>query len=126
MFLIRTAFWLTLLVMLLPTSEDQQRQVYGTAEAAVRDVKTFCVRNPEVCVNGKTALDTFGQKAEFGARMVMDFIKDLTDEGGDATATVEHDRVSRVPTMFRRDTQGTLTQEDMRPGWFGQSSQSGV
>lgn len=125
MFLIRTAFWLTLLVMLLPTSEEQQRQVYGTAEAAVRDVKSFCVRNPEVCVNGKSALDTFAQKAEFGARMVMDFIKDMTNDG-EATADNSHDSASRVPALFRRDSQGTLTPEDMRPGWFGQQSQPGV
>ncbi|MEC9368563.1 MAG: DUF5330 domain-containing protein [Pseudomonadota bacterium] len=124
MFLIRTAFWLALLVMLLPTNEEEQRQVYGTAEAAVRDVKTFCVRNPDVCTNGKSALDTFGQKAEFGARMVMDFIKDFT--AGQATASADSERPSRIPTMFRRESHGTLTADDLRPGWTGPSSQPGV
>jgi len=39
MFLIRTVFWLVILVLLLPTNERQQSEVYGTAQAAA--AKTF-------------------------------------------------------------------------------------
>ena len=41
MFLIRTVFWLVILVLLLPTNAQQQNQVYGTAQAAVKDVSGF-------------------------------------------------------------------------------------
>ena len=55
MFLIRTVFWLVILVLLLPTNERQQSEVYGTAQAAVKDVSGFCERNPSVCATGNGA-----------------------------------------------------------------------
>src|SRR5262245_46766678 len=75
MFLIRTVFWLVILVLLLPTNEQQQSQVYGTAQAAVKDVSGFCERNPSVCATGKDAFAVFMQKARFGAEMLMSFVK---------------------------------------------------
>ena len=35
-FLIRAAFWLTILILLLPSDDKQRSEVYGTAEAAVK------------------------------------------------------------------------------------------
>ena len=78
MFLIRTVFWLVILVLLLPTNEQQQNQVYGTAQAAVKDVSGFCERNPSVCATGKDAFAVFMQKARFGAEMLMGFVKGQT------------------------------------------------
>jgi hypothetical protein len=83
MFLMRTAFWLMILVLLLPTDEKQQSQVYGTAEAAVKDVTGFCNRNPGVCEQGKDAFDVFVHKAQFGAQMIMGFVREQT--GGSAS-----------------------------------------
>jgi Family of unknown function (DUF5330) len=78
MFLIRTVFWLIILVLLLPTNAQQQSQVYGTAQAAVKDVSGFCERNPSVCATGKDAFEVFVQKARFGAEMLMGFVKGQT------------------------------------------------
>jgi hypothetical protein len=84
MFLLRTIFWLIVLVLLLPTNEQQQSQVYGTAQAAVKDVSGFCERNPTVCSTGKDAFDVFVHKARFGAEMLMSFVKGRTGfAGGD-------------------------------------------
>ncbi|MDA7947688.1 MAG: DUF5330 domain-containing protein, partial [Hyphomicrobiaceae bacterium] len=82
MFLIRTAFWLSLLILLLPTDEQKQRVIYGNAQAAVEDLGSFCDRNPGVCEASKNAAYTFGQKAQFGARMVMDFIQEKAGNNG--------------------------------------------
>jgi hypothetical protein len=118
MFLIRTAFWLTLIILLL------QRAVYGTAEAAVNDVRTFCTRNPDVCEKSRDAFDVFTQKAKFGAQMLMDFATDASsDTGPDGRATDER---RRLPVFFRDDSQNTLTVDDREPSWFGPSSKSGV
>ena len=76
MFFIRAAFWLIILVLLLPTDERQRSDVYGTAEAAVKDVSGFCQRNPTVCEKGRGAFDVFMQKAEFGAQMLMSFFEE--------------------------------------------------
>jgi hypothetical protein len=78
MFLIRTVFWLVILVLLLPTNEQQQSEVYGTAQAAVKDVSGFCERNPSVCATGKDAFAVFMHKARFGAEMLMSFVKGKT------------------------------------------------
>ena len=78
MFLIRTVFWLVILVLLLPTNEQQQSEVYGTAQAAVKDVSGFCERNPSVCATGKDAFAVFMHKARFGAEMLMSFVKGQT------------------------------------------------
>src|SRR5262245_1493138 len=82
LFLIRTAFWLMIIVLLLPTDEQQRSEVYGTAQAAVQDVATFCDRNPETCVRGKDAFGVLVQKAQFGARMLMGLINGNDDAGG--------------------------------------------
>ena len=123
MFLIRTAFWLTLVILLLPTNQEEQRAVYGTAEAAVRDVRTFCTRNPDVCDKSRDAFDVFSQKAQFGAQMLMDFVTDASSEDEQEQAQSER---RRFPALFRKDTQNTLTDDDMEPAWFGPSSKSGV
>jgi Family of unknown function (DUF5330) len=91
MFLIRTVFWLIILVLLLPTNAQQQSEVYGTAQAAVKDVSGFCERNPSVCATGKDAFAVFMQKARFGAEMLMSFVKGKTafagSDAGDGAGT---------------------------------------
>lgn len=114
MFMIRTAFWLSLLILLLPTDEQDQRVVYGNAEAAVRDLSTFCSRNPDVCEASKDAAATFSKKAQFGAKMLMDFFQDAS---ANSNVGVDADRANRRPSFFRREAQNTLTDEDLRPSW---------
>lgn len=114
MFLIRTAFWLSLLILLLPTDEQEQKVVYGNAEAAVKDLTTFCSRNPDVCEASKDAAATFTKKAQFGAKMVMDFFQETN---ASSEARIDEDRASRRPSFFRRNAQSTLTEEDLRPTW---------
>ena len=113
MFLIRTAFWLTLIILLLPANDQEQEKMYGTASAAVKDLKSFCVRNPDVCVKSAGLFRDFTQKAEFGAKLVMDFVKDVSGDG--QTEPADRD-AKRRPS---RETQGTLRPDDMGPGWFG-------
>lgn len=125
MFLIRTVFWLTLLILLLPTGEEQQQQVYGTAEAAVNDIRTFCVRNPEVCATTRAAFDTFSQKAQFGARMVMGMVQGGGDEeerplAGRTEADLRH------TGSFTRGAQNTLTADDLKPAWSFSRAPSGT
>lgn len=114
MFLIRTAFWLCLLILLLPTDEQEQRVVYGNAEAAVKDLSSFCARNPEVCEASKDAAHTFSKKAQFGAQMLMDFFQEST---ADTSYSETSERANRRPSFFRKEARGTLTAEDLKPAW---------
>jgi hypothetical protein len=151
MFLIRTAFWLIILILLLPTNEQQQSEVYGTAQAAVKDVSGFCERNPNVCDMGKDAFDVFVQKAQFGGEMLMAFIKEQTGVASDhAAAPATDDSAAPAdsapePSGLDRSSaagigswsvapvtvdpvsatdatsQSTLRNDDLRPAWNGPS-----
>jgi hypothetical protein len=120
LFLIRTAFWLMIIVLLLPTDDKQRSEVYGTAQAAVNDVASFCDRNPETCARGKDAFGVFVQKAEFGARMLMDLINGRTETGEKGI----HSSGTRAQLFdpARFDVSGskdTLNQEDREEAWSG-------
>jgi hypothetical protein len=139
MFLIRTAFWLMILVLVLPTDAQQQSQVFGTAEAAVKDVTGFCDRNPSVCETGKGAFDVFVQKAQFGVAMVMGFVEGAAsgteapkagapdaaatpaDNGADTAPLAKGATLPWLPSDAAPSTlsQNTLTPSDLAPAWAG-------
>ncbi len=118
MFIVRTVFWLAIIILLLPANEQQQREVYGTAEAAVSDLSNFCIRKPIVCMQSKSAFDTFTQKVQFSAKMVMDFVHKFdSDEFAEADA-----KPSRKLSYFGTGSQSTLNDNDMGPTWSGPMS----
>jgi hypothetical protein len=128
MFLIRAAFWITILVLLLPTDEKQQSQIYGTATAAVKDVGSFCDRNPGVCEKGKVAFDVFVHKAQFGAQMIMGFVKQQTGAAAGEEQTpgeFQTPEPSSEALPPAEDTSAEQTSEDrthlsqaMMPAWM--------
>jgi Family of unknown function (DUF5330) len=133
MFLIRLAFWLGLAVLLMPTDERQQAQLYGTAVAAVETVSTFCQRNAQVCTGGAEIWSTFLKKAEFGGRMAADLV---TKAGRRATEVEEplpqpaslrsrpEARPATPPTPVPV-TRNTLTPADLSPAWRGNVQRTG-
>jgi hypothetical protein len=124
LFLIRTAFWLMIVVLLLPTDDQQRSEVYGTAQAAVNDVATFCDRNPDTCARGKDAFAVFVQKAQFGARMLMDLIQNKTGGSEEFAPAGEPDN-SEPGFLFKpasfdlSESQDTLNPEDREEAWSG-------
>ena len=125
LFLIRAAFWLMIIVLLLPTDAQQRSEVYGTAQAAVNDVSSFCDRNPETCARGKDAFAVFVQKAQFGARMLMDLIQNKTSGGAEEPTPLQEMQGSDAaafakPVSFDMSaSQDTLTPEDREEAWSG-------
>jgi hypothetical protein len=125
-FLLRMAFWLTVVCVLLPsggktTSPDAQidaTQAASLATAAVSDVRGFCDRQPDACeVGGKVAV-AIGHKAEAGARTLFEFISTKMNEKSppaDKTAA----KFSSSQTSDHAPATGTLTQSDMAPAWQG-------
>jgi hypothetical protein len=119
LFLIRAAFWLMIIVLLLPTDAQQRSEVYGTAQAAVNDVASFCDRNPETCARGKDAFAVFVQKAQFGARMLMDLIQNKTGSGGAATPVADTSSMVKPARFDMSASQDTLNPEDREEAWSG-------
>mgnify|MGYP001606087841 CR=1 FL=1 len=82
-FLLRAAFWLSLVVLLIPADPAETPangaartvstfEAIGAAHSALRDAEGFCERNPAACDTGRVALEGFGAKARTGARWVHD------------------------------------------------------
>ena len=91
-FLLRTAFWLTLVLALIPLGSGQERtseetvdpvSAFLAAQAAVSDIGGFCQRNPEACETGGDALSAIGSRARDGARIVYEFLDTQVTEGED-------------------------------------------
>jgi hypothetical protein len=72
MFLIRMAFWVGLIVFLLPSDKERQAQLYKTATETVHRAMTFCDRNAALCEQGAKHWAVFRTKLEFGTKLVFD------------------------------------------------------
>src|SRR6202043_1934523 len=84
-FLLRMAFWLGLVLVLLPrekTPESDKLPQVGASEAvsaasaAVSDMSQFCKRQPAACEVGGQAATVIGQRAQEGARKLYQIITD--------------------------------------------------
>src|SRR3978361_1273779 len=84
-FLLRMAFWLGLVLVLLPrekTPESDKLPQVGASEAvsaataAVSDMTQFCKRQPAACEVGGQAATALGHRAQDGARKLYQIIID--------------------------------------------------
>jgi hypothetical protein len=84
-FLIRTAFWLSLVLLVIPfdVSDSGEQvetvspvQAFLAARDAVGDIAGMCERQPEVCEVGRSALHTIGLKARETARIAYAWIEE--------------------------------------------------
>lgn len=113
-FLLRMAFWLGVVCVLLPsgtksTSPDANidaTQAMTLAGAAVTDARGFCERQPDACVAGGKVAVAIGHKAEAGARTIYEFISTKLKE---KSAPAENTAAVAA--------QGTLTSSDIQPAW---------
>lgn len=111
MTLIRTAFWLSLVVLLLPSDAHQQEKLYRTASDAVTHAATFCDRNRTVCTKGSDYWGAFKLKFEFGSKLLVDLVSERVF-GSQRTAPMQS---SVAPVSH------TLTPNDVTPAWRGPS-----
>ena len=102
-------------VALLPAEREKQDQLYARAGAAAKWAITFCDRNFETCVQASKAWAQFTAKAEFGAKLAYDVIREQTPMSGGDTGVA-------APAAFAPN--GTLSQHDLRPAWRGKSAAS--
>jgi hypothetical protein len=138
-FLLRMAFWLGLVLVLLPREKtpDQDKlpqigasEAVQAAGAAVSDMSQFCKRQPAACEVGGQAATIIGQRATDGARKLYQIITDKHEqdkhepsgkrEGVDKRAPDHTGSIGPVempelaPGQAPRDT---LTAEDLAADW---------
>jgi len=131
-FLLRIAFWLTLVCVLVPGSKsgkpEQQidaGQAFTVASAAMWDAKGFCERQPHACSAGSQVAAAIGHKAEEGARtlyqLISDKIVDKPEKPAGKTAQKHVDEIADKNAETARtvpaSARGTLTQTDLQAAW---------
>jgi hypothetical protein len=121
-FLVRIAFWLSLVIVLLPTPSSQRKtsasQVETTdalsaAIAAVSDIRQFCVRQPGACATGSQAIVEFGHKAQTGAKLLYQFLDERIGVDQSAVAGKGTGKSTQEPSP------GTLRPADLAAPWHG-------
>ena len=81
-FLIRTTFWFSLVLLMLPLDTGaggetiSALQTCFAAREAVSDVVGICQRKPEVCETGRAAMHTITVRAREGARIAFEMLDD--------------------------------------------------
>jgi len=131
-FLLRMAFWLGLVLVLLPrekTPESDKAPQIGASEAvsaataAVSDMGQFCKRQPAACEVGGQAATAIGQRAQDGARQLYKIITDkkpVTDKKPDADKKPDHtssiDTAGEAEAVVALPTDA-LTEDDMAVEW---------
>jgi hypothetical protein len=122
-FLLRMAFWLGLVLVLLPrekTPESDKLPQVGASEAvsaasaAVSDMTQFCKRQPAACEVGGQAATVIGQRAQEGARKLYRIITDKKSSDHTGSIGGVENAVPSLADAARRDT---LTPDDLVAEW---------
>lgn len=130
-FLLRLAFWLGIVLILLPSVSSQPGtpasqvaagEAVSAASATVSDLRQFCTRQPEACtVGGKVAV-TIGYKAQAGAKMIYEFLSEKlapSETGSLAAGSGHPERAAKGDKLPGKASQNTLTPADVAPAWRG-------
>lgn len=113
-FLLRLAFWLGLVLVLLPRDKTPESEkvpeisasdAVSAATATINDMGQFCKRQPAACEVGGQAATAIGQRATDGARKIYQIITDKKPP--DHTGSIDADAADAGATA--RDT---LTSDD--------------
>jgi hypothetical protein len=95
-FLIRMAFWFSLVLLVLPLDPATEGgradtvspvQAFFAAREAVDDVAGICERKPDVCETGKAAMHTIGVRAREGARIAYQMLDENEVRSADVVTT---------------------------------------
>jgi hypothetical protein len=120
-FLVRMAFWLSIVVMVMPAGRSRQTgpaQQVGAGEAiaavtaAISDMRQFCSRQPDTCAVAARAIVQFGGKVQMSANTFLAYLNERL-ANRPATASDDVEKPARAPS------QNTLTHADLVAPWRG-------
>jgi hypothetical protein len=120
-FLFRMGFWLSIVLILLPSGASQPGaagnqvgagEAISAASATVSDLRQFCGRQPEACSVGSQVATGIGYKAQAGAKMLYELLSKKL-------APHETGSVANAAAKAETASQNTLTPADLAPTWRG-------
>ncbi len=129
-FLLRMAFWLGVVLILLPTGSSQRAQsgnevgaadAISAASATVQDMRGFCTRQPDACSVGSQVAVSLGYRAQAGAKMLYDFLTErlAAHDAGNPTRTGSIAKSAPDKAVPVNTSQNTLVPADLVPAWRG-------
>lgn len=88
-FLLKAAFWLTVLLLLIPTGGENAGKpgsvgavdALSAAQAVFDDTSGFCGRQPDACQFAERFTASLSDKALAGAKMLYEFLREHADKG---------------------------------------------
>ena len=123
-FLLRMAFWLTVILALLPSGGSRPTptinvsalEAMSAAKATVTDMGSFCGRQPDACSVGSQAAVAIGHRAQAGAKMLYDYFNEHfgSHETPEPRQMPRTARLSRFRPRALRSTR--LSPADLAPG----------
>ena len=126
-FLLRMAFWLTVIAILLPRDGSESAShaqinaidAMSAAKATVGDMRQFCERQPDACTVGSQAATALGDRAKAGAKQLYEFFNEKLNESDPLTTATPGPKAPAIPLPPPRPSQHTLTPTDVAPAWRG-------
>jgi len=136
-FLLRMAFWLGLVLVLLPRDKTPESErlpqisvsdAVTAASAAVSDMSQFCKRQPQACEVGGQAATVIGVRAQEGARKIYQTITDKADSKTDKKPEVDKKSPDHTGSIGGEDVdpaqadaapRDTLSPHDLAVEWRG-------
>src|SRR5215831_8866695 len=111
-FLLRMAFWLTVILALLPSGGSQPTPKVNVS--AVNDMGSFCERQPDACAVGSQAAVAIGHRAQAGAKMLYEYFNEHL-RSRDTPLNAAPGKA--IPLPSARPLQHTLSPADLAPPW---------
>jgi Family of unknown function (DUF5330) len=120
-FLLRMAFWLAIVLALLPSLGSQPAprmsvsalDAMAAAKATVADLQAFCARQPDTCAVGSQTAVAFGHRAQAGAKLLYEY---LNEQFGPAEGSATLTLGELVPLPPARPLQHALSAGDPGSG----------
>lgn len=124
MFIIRTAFWIGVIFLILPSNQESQTKVFNAASAVAKDIATFCDRNGDVCEQGAEYWQHLQNKAETGGKMISGIVNHFRSGEMQPTNALHIEEQGSqggagqpVAPITQSQVQNTLTADDMGVAW---------
>jgi hypothetical protein len=98
-FLLRTAFWFSMVLVMLPIFDQDATErlkkeegveltdAFGAAAGAITYVGSLCAEKPDVCVKGAETFTTLGSRAREGARVAYSYLDEKFADPAQVAAT---------------------------------------
>ena len=130
LFLLRLAFWILVICLLLPGPSQDNQRLLNSAQKTVADVRGFCGRNPDVCNDARVSMTVLLAKMKSGADFLQTWLAQDAAKGREPGRLYPYQPAPANPPLPSGADQpiqivprwgDSLNQADRDPPWRGPS-----